>query len=170
MIKRLFKSNIALIFIAGILMCLFGVGVMSYKKIDLGRKCVGYLKRAADANTVILAKTELDIALTYLEKTSLTSGHTSILWTTPNEDIGYWYSNLKAAQKDLKRATNEASQLTESNVLIKLRETLLDYTHRGTSVTVPQGLYLYPHNTFWLFYKLIMLGGVILTGVLILKN
>ncbi len=31
----------------------------------------------------------------------MTSGYTSILWQTPDEDIGFWYTNLKASQQEL---------------------------------------------------------------------
>ena len=36
----------------------------------------GYLKRAADANTIILANEEFSKAISYLESNNLTSGYT----------------------------------------------------------------------------------------------
>jgi len=123
-----------------------------YHKTVLKQNVTGYIKRAADANTIELANQELTRVLDYLEANDMTEGYTSVLWQTPDEDIGFWYNNLKASQKEL-ATLNSNSALEKTNVLMKLRETLLDQGER-TKVTVPSGLSVYPNNK---------LGAVLLT-------
>jgi hypothetical protein len=118
-------------------------GVMKVK-FKIG--CEGRLKRAADANTVQTAAIELDAALAYMEEHKLTSGYTSVLWQSPDDDIGFWYKNLKEARVELDKVTEESSQLEKSNVLMKLRETILDSKEKGTVVTAPPGVSRYPSN------------------------
>ncbi len=136
--------------IASVLLILFSLtifGLRISKKVVFKQNVSGYLKRAADANTIELAEEELTKAITYLEAENLTSGYTSILWQTPDEDIDFWYRNLKASQQELQTLESE-SALEKTNVLIKLRETLLD-TGESTKVTVPDGLSVYPNNKMW---------------------
>ena len=115
--------------------------------IEFRQNVSGILKRAADANTIELANGELTKAINYLKANNLTKGHTSILYETPDEDIGFWYKNLKASQQELENL-NSTSALERTNVLMKLRETLLD-TGKKTKVTIPRGLAVYPNNLFW---------------------
>lgn len=124
-------------------------GMRIIKSIQFDRGCQGYLKRAADANTVELALKQMEIAIKYIEEKNLTEGYTSILYKTPDEDIGYWYANLKAATEELRKVKPEATLLEKSNALMKLRETLLDDSQTGVKVTVPPGISVYPHNTFY---------------------
>ncbi len=113
--------------------------------IEFQQQCGGYLKQAADANTVELAQERLDLALKYIEEKGYTSGYTSVMWKTEDENIGYWYQNLKACQKELNEAL-DGTQLEKSNVLMKVRESLTDNGEKGTVLTVPSGLAKYPHN------------------------
>ncbi len=130
-----------------ILICLPIIGFRISKGIEFKQNVTGYLKRAADANTIELANEELKKALDFLEENDLTSGYTSILYQTPDEDISFWYRNLKASQQELQNLKAE-SALEKTNVLMKLRETLLD-VDEDTDVTVPEGIAVYPHNKFW---------------------
>lgn len=123
------------------------LGTFIVKKITLKQEVTGFLKRAGDANTVELANGELKKALTYLEQNNLTEGYTSILYRTPDEDVGFWYQNLKASQQELDKLGNSSS-LEKTNVLLKLRETVLD-SGKKSSVTVPDGLSVFPHNKRW---------------------
>ncbi|MEZ4911499.1 MAG: hypothetical protein R2774_11650 [Saprospiraceae bacterium] len=132
-----------------ILTSLIIFGIRISKGIGLKQNVTGYLKRAADANTIKLANEELTKAINYLESKNLTSGYTSILWKTPDEDIDFWYRNLKASQSELQNLKSE-SALEKTNVLIKLRETLLD-SGQKTKVTVPAGLAVFPNNKLWAF-------------------
>jgi hypothetical protein len=119
------------------------------KNIQLKQNCTGYLKRAADANTVESASKELNTAINYLEDNNLTSGYTSVLWRTPNEDVGFWYNNIKNASLELAKVDSTTSALERSNILIKLRESVLDHGEKGDHVSVPDGLARYPNNTGW---------------------
>ncbi|MCX6723300.1 MAG: hypothetical protein NT094_04545, partial [Candidatus Staskawiczbacteria bacterium] len=119
------------------------VGVRIVNGVVFDRGCKGHLKRAADSNTVALATKEMETAVVWVEQNGMTSGYTSVLYTTPNEDVGFWYENLRSALEELQKVNPEASQLERTNVLMKLRETLLD----KDDVTVPPGISVFPHNT-----------------------
>lgn len=136
-------------------------GVRVWEHIDFNRKCEGHLKRAADANTVELATQEMRIAVGYIEANQLTEGYTSVLYTTPKDDVGFWYQNLKASLEELERVPEDATQLERSNVLMKLRETLLDDRNSSATVTVPPGISVFPHNKEYV-------GGFIFFGILAL--
>lgn len=124
-------------------------GTATIKTIQFKQNAGGYLERAANANTIELAQQELGRAITYLEENDLTRGYTSILWRTPDEDIGYWYNNLKTAQAELGALPGTSSSLEKSNMLIKLRETLTDEGKNGTKVIIPDGISRYPSNGMW---------------------
>ncbi len=136
--------------------------------INFDRNCEGYLKRAADANTVDLAAENLEVAVKYAEQNGLTSGFTSIVYSTPDEDMAFWYKNLAASLKELRAIKPETPQLERTNVLMKLRETLLDQDER-TSVTVPSGISVYPNNGAYAFWGLLsfILGCVFGVGAAI---
>jgi len=143
-----------------ILLMLFALsicGIRISKGIQFKQNVSGYLKRAADANTIKLAEEELTKALNFLEKNDITTGHTSVLYETPDEDIDFWYRNLKASQQELQNLQSE-SVLEKTNLLIKLRETLLD-TGEKAKVTVPDGIAVYPNNKMWamlMFFALVV--------------
>ena len=115
------------------------------QSIKFSQQCGGYLKQAADANTVELALERIDKAIAYIEANGLTSGYTSVLWRTEDENIEYWYRNIKACREELENNL-DASSLEKSNVLMKVRETLTDDGKEGTELTVPPGISRYPYN------------------------
>lgn len=155
--------------ITGVLLIIVAIsifGVRISKNIEIKQNLTGYIKRASIANTIDLAKTELKIAVTYLEEKNLTSGYTSILWKTPDEDISFWYKNLRESLTELENLKSE-SALEKSNVLLKLRESLLS-SGKSSSVIVPEGLSVYPNNKLWAFLSLLALilalvGMILLT-------
>ena len=135
------------------------------KYVEFDQNCGGFLKQAADANTVELAKERIDIAVDYIEKHDLTYGYTSVLWKTEDENVEYWYNNIKACQRELEQCKN-ASQLEKSNVLLKVRESLTDNGKDGTELTLPDGISLYPDNAYLgllraFSYVLILIGVLI---------
>jgi len=140
-------------------------GVRIVAGINFDRYCTGYLKRAADANTIELARQNLQVALSYIEVNNLINGFTSIIYREPSEDIGFWYQNLTASLRELHKVDPDASQLEKSNILIKLRETLLDQG-QSTDVTVPQGISVYPENGFYAMWGLISSIGAIICWLL----
>ena len=137
-------------FLIGLLLMvpLVGYGcTRAVKAVQFEQSCGGYLKRAADANTVEMARRELRTALDYIEANNLTSGYTSVLWRTPDEDVAFWHRNLSAAADELAAVKPDAAQLERTNVLMKLRETLLDAGDKGASqVTIPDGISVFPSN------------------------
>ena len=129
------------------------------KSIQFKQDCAGYLKQAADANTAAIALDRVNKALDYIERNRLTDGYTSLLWTTEDENIGFWYENIKACKAELEACLN-SSQLEQTNVLMKVRESLMD----GQYLTVPQGISRYPNNASWMIFgwlsaMLIIVGG-----------
>lgn len=116
-----------------------------YSNILIKQSLTGHLKRAADANSIELALSELNIALEYIKKNKLTSGYTSVIYKTPDEDLEFWFKNLKTSAIELEKAKNSTS-LEKTNVLLKLRETLLDEGEKGSIITYPKGISLFPNN------------------------
>jgi hypothetical protein len=139
-----FSVCVTTLFVLVTLRIVFGVGF------SLG--CSQYLKRASDANTIELAKANLNVAIKYAEMANLTNGIVSIFLQQPENDIGFWYSNLIASRDELSRVTTNTSQMEKSNLLMKLRETLTDNGKEGTQITCPNGISVYPYNKlfFWL--------------------
>ncbi|MBP3668524.1 MAG: hypothetical protein J6J26_03005 [Bacteroides sp.] len=122
------------------------------------------MKQAADASSVELAERQLNKAIDYIEKNGLTSGYTSVIYKTEDENIGFWYENLKVCQKELAE-TRGNSTLENTNVLMKLRESLTDNSEQGTKLTIPAGIYLYPNNALFLVANWI--SGIVIFAFLI---
>jgi hypothetical protein len=155
-----------LICIVSLLALLTVGGFRCANGIQFDRNCSGYLKRAGDANTIEIAEKELVKALDYIEKHDLKDGYTSILYRTPDEDIGFWYTNLHTSLEELKKLPAEVTPLERSNMLIKLRETLLDHGQGGDHVTIPAGITIYPANLIyallcWIFLIIVVVSGVV---------
>lgn len=150
--KKLFS-----IFLASALLCGLFYTVM---EIQAKQNYLGYLKRAADAGSVDLAKSELSKAVIEIERRGLTSGYTAILWKTPDQDIGFWYLNLKGLLKDLEGLSEDSSPMEKSNMLMKLRESLLDDTGKnGVKVTYPDGVSIYPYNRLFALWATLSFVG-----------
>lgn len=143
--------------------------ITTIKSIQFDQNCGGYLKQAADANSVELAEQRLNLAINYIEKHELTSGYTSVLWNTEDENVEYWYNNLKQCQRELANTKNN-STLENTNVLMKLRESLTDVNNNDTSLTIPFGISRYPNNLLYAIFNTI--SGIILYifGFTILKR
>lgn len=146
----------------GIIQIMAGIiiGVIIFvAQIEFDQNCGGYLKQAADANTAELALKRLDKAVKYAEERGLTNGYTSVFYKTEDDNIGYWYQNMKACQKELREVIGK-SQLEQTNVLMKVRESLTDDGKDGTELTVPVGIARYPYNVF--YGILMLLAGLLL--------
>ena len=125
------------------------------KDVQFDTNCKQYLKRAADANTVETAKEELAKAISYAEENKLTEGVVSIFLHQPKNDVGYWYKNMTEAYAELENLSEDATSLEKTNVLMKLRETLTDEKESGVSVTVPEGISIYPNNVLYFWWGLL---------------
>lgn len=152
------RNNFTFFAISGVFGVLVGIAFW-VASIRFDQNCLGHLKRAADANTIEMAISELDIAITYLETVGDTTGYTSVLYNTPDEDIAFWYHNLVASRNELQMLPSDASPMERTNTLMKLRETLTDDGEKGTVVTRPAGIARYPYN---LIYGIFGLSALIL--------
>lgn len=86
----------------------------------------------------------------------------SIFLHQPNNDIGYWYKNLTEAYEKLEKLPKDATSLEKTNILMKLRETLTDEEEKGVSVTIPDGISIYPRNVLYYWWGL--LSGILCLG------
>ena len=119
------------------------LGYRTYKDIQFDIQCKGYLELAANANSIELAKSNLDKAIQYIEKNQLTSGNSAIFIKSPSNNITFWYANLKACQKEVwEMSVKGGTTLEQTNLLMKLRESLLN----NEVVIVPEFLSMYPYQ------------------------
>ncbi len=139
-------------------------GCRFYSSVQFDIHCGDYLKRAANSNTIELAHQNLKVAVSYAEQHNMTSGNTSALWETPQMDVGFWYKNLSASLGELEAVKPTASPLEKSNVLMKLRETLLDSDSGGDQLAVPDGIDLFPHNALFLWWGWLSLSLAAVIG------
>ncbi len=133
------------------------------KFVQFETNCSQYIKRAADANTVETAKKELAKAISYAEENNLTEGIVSIFLHQPKNDLGYWYKNMTEAYTELENLPEDATSLEKTNVLMKLRETLTDESESGVTVTIPEGISIYPSNVSYFWWGL--LSGIFCLGL-----
>jgi hypothetical protein len=145
------KSLKTLIITVLILITVITPTIIVVRGIIFNKNCAGYLKQAADANTVELSLERITKAIEYAENNGLTYGYTSIIYKTEEDNVEFWYKNLKACQKELEEAFN-GTQLEKSNVLMKVRESLTDNRQQGTSLTLPNGISRYPYNTLFAIF------------------
>jgi hypothetical protein len=136
-------------FIVGSSVCLFGVALLLPAILfsiffDIG--CGDIMVRAGNANTVETAIVEMSAVVQYLESENLTKGYTSVFYNTPDEDIAYFYENMKSSLAELKNIKQDATSLEKSNMLMKLRETLIVITGKGSALDIPEGISRYPYN------------------------
>lgn len=161
-------------FVSGVLCIAAAVIILvtvAIRSIEFNRNCGGHLERAASASSVDIAVKELTTAITYLEDNGMTEGYTSVLYTTPGEDVGFFYRNLVSARTELMTLPAGSTQLEKTNTLMKLRETLIYQAggEAGEKLDMPSGMSRFPHNgTFALLFVLVpvlLIAGVILIGL-----
>lgn len=146
---------------------LLGVIVLqSLAWIDWNIKISGHLLRASSASTTEAANEELITALTEVERRNLTTGSTHLFWPTPATDIGYWYRNLKAAQAELASLPEETSNLERTNILLKLRETIMTHSEKP-HVLIPEAIYVYPNRLGYFLWCTVFGIVMAVTAVLV---
>ena len=119
------------------------LGYGTYKAIVFDTQCKEYLSLAANANSIELAKTNLDKAIQYIEQNQLTSVNTAFFIKGPSTDLTSWYANLKACQKEVWiMSVKKGTVLEETNLLMKLRESLMS---EGL-IIIPENITLYPNQ------------------------
>lgn len=139
-----------------------GYGI--YKDIQFDIQCKGYLELAANANSIELAKSNLDKAIQYIEKNQLTSGNSAIFIKSPSNNITFWYANLKACQKEIwELSVRGGTTLEQTNLLMKLRESLLN----NEVVIVPKFLSMYPYQKVTILMLYISaIFGILIAAIL----
>ena len=158
--KKFTKIFLILAIIFTVLFVAFAT-VRIVKAVSFNFNCEAYMKRAADANTVEMAKTELAKAIDYAEKNDLTEGIVSIFLKNPQNDLGFWYNNMKAGYDELDSLPTNATSLEKTNVLMKLRESLTyNDSSNGTTVTVPMGISVYPNNVLYFWWATLSIIGM----------
>lgn len=155
------KKLLYTLFLLGCVSFLAWSGSRLYAAIQFGFHCEAFLLHAADANTVDIAKKELQSAVDYCESKNLTSGSTSLIYPTDDEDIGLWYTGLKSSETALDMLPANASRIEKTAALVKLRKTLV-YTDSkdNTALRYPDGIAIYPYNRqymLWCMFSLILL-------------
>lgn len=131
----------------------------------------GYLKRAADANTIAIAEEQLKTALKNMDASGLDKGSSHIFFAMPSTDIGFWHNNLKTSLEELQGLSKDASALEKSNMLIKLRETILDHSKDGDEVTAPDNISIFPYQKpLFLLDAIVALFGTVLLVYSIKNN
>lgn len=159
---KLSAESILFIFFAVSLICWSFIRISSNMYFE--SCCEDYIQRAASASTIEIAKTELTKAVSYLEKNNITSGFTSVLYRTPDEDVSFWFNNLKSSLVELESIEPDALPSEKAIVLLKLNKTLLNLSSGNTSVIVPNGISVYPSNVFvaymgWLSLIICLISG-----------
>lgn len=113
-----------------------------------------HLKKAADSPTVGEAANQMDAALSAIEEQDLTGGNSAFIFKTEETSVETWYRQLKQVQTDLHDLPDDASPLERSNVLIKVRETILDSGSDGDYLTLPPYITVYPNHVGMLVWHL----------------
>ena len=162
------STAIAIILFLGLMV------VETVKDTQFDLHCTQYIKRAADASTVETAKEELAKAISYAEEHGMTEGNTSIFLKQPQDDVGFWYRNMKNAYHELDNLPDDSSALEKANVLMKVRESLVDQGESSVMVTLPQDLSIFPNNVlyFWVgaFLRVYLCLMLLLEGVRFWNN
>lgn len=152
--KKAVVVILAVLSVASTLSLVAWAGIRVVKAVKMNFDCITYVKRAADASTVEIAKNELAKAIQYAEENALTEGIVSIVLEDPSNDVGFWYNNMKEAYKELDQLPENTTSMEKTNVLMKLRESLID---EGNGVTHPLGISIYPNNVFYFWWAMISL-------------
>ena len=140
-----------------------------YKGYMFDIEVANYLKRAADAPSLVLATEAMDTAIEGIESRGLTEGNSGIIFKKPEHDVGYWYKQITDARAELAQAEEEGGELVESNALMKLREVLLDSGSEGDALTVPIRAATFPNHvawtvTLWIFAPIGIVGAIFIFG------
>ena len=70
---------------------------------------------------------------------------------------------------ELENLPEDATSLEKTNVLMKLRETLTDETESGVSVTIPNGISIYPRNVAYFWWGLLSPIFCLVLWIMVLK-
>lgn len=151
------RGTSAILGVVMLALTLVFIGVPIVKKIQFNIGCGGYLKSAADAPTIELAKAELDTAINYLEEKGKIQGYSHLVIKNRQADVGYWYKRLKVARQDLDKVDEEDDEAAKETLRV-LRESLTDTGESGTVVTTPPHIAIFPHQWLWTIFAVLGVG------------
>lgn len=103
---------------------------------DFAENCTAHIEKAATASSVEIAKEELALAIEYVEKNIYKEGNDAY----EDENVEYWYNNMKAAYEKLENVPADASEEAKSTVLLQINESLLKHTVLGKEVELPNNI------------------------------
>jgi len=155
--SKIFGSILLVVF----LMWLSVMGSMIYESCEYQAGFSSYVERAAYGNSYETVAPSLDAAIAYLENNDLTEGFTSVLYKTADEDLAWYYQNLKEIRADLDRAGPDGFYLpAEKDLLfLNLKTRLL---RSSGNVAAPIGISRFPHNTAYCI--LLWISTILLLG------
>lgn len=159
------KLSVLALFVLSLIMF---SAVRIYDGVQFDIHCGDYQKRAADSNNIELAEANLAIVIDYAKANGLTDGNTGVLWSAPEWDVQFWYQNVSASLADVRRvrANEHSSDLERSNVLMKLEKTML--IGSGGEINVPDGISIFPANSFFFYWLWISVIGFVISGIFVL--
>lgn len=127
--------------------------------------CERHIKNAGQTEDFQVAASELKLAVGYIERRGLTSGHTSVFKKSTDEDVGAWAASLKNSLEGLEEAAkhkpvNDKEIAKELDALLKalaLASWEADYILILVDCDgpAPKGISRFPYN------KLFVCGDVL---------
>ena len=135
------------------LLILITVRIVAFYTFSLD--CGGYMKLAAHANSIELAAIQMEKVVDFAEQKHLTEGYCTIFLRQPKNDVGFWYQNMTTSLAELKMVNSTTSSLERSNILMKLRETLIDDSGESTSLNLPEGISIFPLNATFFWFAIV---------------
>jgi hypothetical protein len=134
------------------------------------RNCSWHLALAAESANIELATRHIELALKYIDANELNVGYTSLIYKTPNEDVGFWRENIAASLAELKQVKPETGQYERTTILLKLGSNLTSRGAWGSTVTAPQGTSIFPYNWLFAFWATVSTVGAIFFGFLWIRQ
>lgn len=160
-------------FLLTILSSLISIGIIINiitLHIEFKQNCTSYLKGAANANSISLAINRLQPAILFLEQNHKTQGYSHIFIKTEDANVTFWFQNLKSAQHELLKIQHTTlTPLEESNVLMKLKETIMEQNQYGSYVTLPPHIVFFPQQTQWALTIITLLLTLNISAISIIK-
>lgn len=165
------KKTISKTLAAGLLALMMTLPFVSYLTLIIimnekyNLSCGDYITRAAQANTVETALAEINPAIAYAEKRHMTEGYTSVVYNTPDEDIGFWYHKLATSRDTLLSLPVTSAPEERAVVLLKFNQSI--------NVVPPSGISQYPANIelfLWGWISAIIMTFYVVRWVVIAFN
>ncbi len=150
--KTLFCLFVVLIIGSLISIATWGA-IRACRYLSFYKGCESFLKNSVYTDSITLTKTELSYAISYLEEKDLTHGRVSIITQDINNDIGYFYENLKEQYMLLVEAENKNLNDREQEDVLKIYRK--NICNNFGSPKIPNGITIYPYNIAFFWWSII---------------